>query len=244
MLLENKKALITGGSRGIGLAVVKAFLFYGARVVFTYKSSADAAREIVAEYGPDKVMAIACDGTKSDEVQIAVEQAIGFLGGMDILVNNAGITKDNLLLRMKEEDWDIVLDTNLKAAFLFTKDALRMMMRKGGSIINIGSIIGETGNAGQANYAASKAGLAGFTKSVAQEMGGKKIRCNVIAPGFIHTDMTDALSEGTREAYIASVPLRRLGEAKEVADTAVFLASDLSEYITGQVISVCGGLNR
>jgi len=242
MLLQGKKALITGGSGGIGAALVRAFVHHGAKVVFTYHQSANAAEALVQELGSQEVLAIRCDGAQSEQVNACMSEAVAFLGGLDILVNNAGITKDTLLLRMSEEDWDMVLDTNLKSAFLFCKQALRHMMRTGGSIINIGSVVGLTGNAGQANYAASKAGLVGFSKSLTREMGSKDIRCNVIAPGFIDTPMTSKLPEEILQKQLEHIPIKRIGQANEVADAAVFLASDMASYINGQVISVCGGL--
>jgi 3-oxoacyl-[acyl-carrier protein] reductase len=243
MLLQGKKALITGGSGGIGAALVRAFVHHGARVVFTYRQSGSAADELVSELGTSAVLSIHCDGSQSEQVTACMTEAIAFLGGLDILVNNAGITKDTLLLRMSEEDWDMVLDTNLKSSFLFCKQALRHMMRTSGSIINIGSVVGLTGNAGQANYAASKAGLVGFSKSIAREMGSKNIRCNVLAPGFIDTAMTSRLPENMLQQQLQSIPAKRIGQAQEVADVAVFLASNMASYINGQVISVCGGLN-
>lgn len=244
MLLEGKNAIITGGTRGIGAAIVRSFVEEGAQVVFTYRASRQKADEIVAELGSDKVKAISCDGSNADDVTTTVAEAVAWLGGLDILVNNAGIAKDGLLLRMGETDWDLVLNNNLKGAFLFSKAVLKYMMRKGGSIIHISSIAGLRGNAGQANYAASKAGIIGLSKSICAEMGSKLIRSNVIAPGFIATDMTASMSSELLEQYVSQVPLKRMGKPQEVADLAVFLASDMSSYISGQVISICGGLNR
>lgn len=241
-LLQHKTALITGGAKGIGEAVVRAFLLQGAKIVFTYFSSKDAALQLESELGKDRVKAIYCDGKDASAIQEMVKEAHGFLGQIDILVNNAGMTKDQLILRMSEEEWDLVMDTNLKAAFLFSKAVLKYMIRTGGSIVNISSVMGLYGNAGQANYAASKAGLIGLTKSIAQEYGSRKVRCNAVAPGWIHTDMTKALSESAKIEFENSVSLKRVGTPQEVADSVVFLASDMSSYITGQVLQICGGL--
>lgn len=242
MLLNNKTALITGGTRGIGEAVVRAFILQGAKVVFTYRSSGERADKLVNELGAENVKAVLCDGTQSEEVLNAVKIAHEFLGRIDILVNNAGITKDNLLLRMSETEWDDVIDTNLKSVFLFSKSVVRYMIRTGGVIVNISSVMGINGNPGQANYAASKSGIIGFSKSVAQEYGSRKIRCNVVAPGWIQTEMTDRLPETAKNEFEKTVSLQRVGQADEVAQSVVFLASDMSSYITGQVIQVCGGL--
>ncbi len=242
MLLKNKTALVTGGSRGIGEAIVRAYVLQGAKVVFTYHSSEERAENLVNELEPENVKAIRCNGTQSEEVQSAVKSAHDFLGRIDILVNNAGITKDNLLLRMSETEWEDVIDNNLKSVFLFSKSVSKYMIRTGGSIINLSSVMGIYGNAGQANYAASKAGIIGFSKSVAQEYGSRNIRCNVIAPGWIQTEMTEQLPESAKEDLQKNVSLKRTGKVEEVAQTAVFLASDMSSYITGQVIQVCGGL--
>lgn len=243
-LLNNKTALITGGAKGIGEAVVRAFVLNGAKVVFTYHSSSAQAEQLVQELGEENVKAIQCDGTKSEAVQSSVKAAHEFLGKIDILVNNSGITKDNLLLRMTEEDWDSVMDTNLKSIFLFSKFVLKYMIRTNGSIINMSSIMGIYGHAGQSNYAASKAGIIGFTKSIAQEYGSRNVRCNVIAPGWIQTEMTQHISENLKDEFEKSVSLKRIGQTNEVAQVAVFLASDMSSYITGQVIQVCGGVNQ
>ncbi len=243
-LLKNKTALITGGARGIGEAIVRTFVRQGARVVFTYYSSQKKAELLVKALGEDKVKAISCDGTNSEEVSRAVREAVDFLGSIDILANNSGITKDQILLRMKEEEWDEVIHTNLKSVFLFSKAVCRYMLRKGGSIINTSSVMGIYGNPGQTNYAASKAGIIGFTKSFAQEYGSKNIRCNVIAPGWIQTDMTEQIPEEIRAKYTETISLQRIGLPQDVADTALFLASDLSSYITGQVIEVSGGIKR
>jgi 3-oxoacyl-[acyl-carrier protein] reductase len=243
-LLNNKTALITGGAKGIGEAVVRAFVLNGAKVVFTYHNSSKLAEQLVLELGEEHVKAIQCDGTNSEEVQNAVKTAHEFLGRIDILVNNSGIIKDNLLLRMTEDEWDNVLNTNLKSVFLFSKFVSKHMIRTGGSIVNMSSIMGINGHAGQSNYAASKAGIIGFSKSIAQEYGSRNIRCNVIAPGWIQTDMTDNISENLKEEFEKSVCLKRIGQPKEVAQVALFLASEMSSYITGQVIQVCGGVNQ
>ncbi len=244
-LLQDKVALITGGSRGIGAAIVRRFAEQGANVAFTYRSSAAQAEEIVAELTAlgVKAQAYNSDAASFTEAEALITAVVADFGQLDVLINNAGITADTLMLRMSEEQWDKVITTNLKSVFNLTKHALKVMMRKGGSIINMTSIVGITGNAGQANYAASKAGIIGFTKSIAKEMGSRNVRCNAIAPGFIETDMTDALNDQTRDAYLANIPLKRFGKPEEVADVCVFLGSDLGTYVSGQTISVCGALN-
>lgn len=244
-LLEGKKALITGGSRGIGKAIVEVFVKEGAEVAFTYLSSEESAKKIVDDlqsYG--KVVAIKSNAANYQEAEELVKQVIDSLGGIDILVNNAGITRDNLIMRMSEEQWDEVIQTNLKSVFNLTKQVMRPMMKaRSGSIINISSIVGMRGNAGQSNYAASKGGIIAFTKSIAQEIGSRNIRCNAIAPGFIETDMTDALGEEAKDAFIKNIPLKRLGTPEDIANAAAFLGSDLATYISGQTLSVCGALN-
>lgn len=245
-LLQDKVALITGGSRGIGAAIVKRFAEQGAKVAFTYRSSAGPAQAIEEEIKNNggEAKAYQSDAASFEQAEILVKKVIEDFGGIDILINNAGITQDTLMLRMSEEQWDKVIETNLKSVFNLTKQVIRPMMRKRkGSIINMSSIVGITGNAGQANYAASKAGIIGFSKSIAKEIGSRGIRCNVIAPGFIETDMTDKLDEKVKEAYLNNIPLKRLGKAEEVADVCIFLGSDLSTYVSGQTISVCGALN-
>jgi 3-oxoacyl-[acyl-carrier protein] reductase len=245
-LLQDKVALITGGSRGIGAAIVERYAEQGAKVAFTYRSSADQANTIVAAIAEKggTAKAYQSDAASFEQAEALVKQVLEDFGQINILINNAGITQDTLMLRMSEEQWDKVINTNLKSVFNLTKQVLRPMMKnRGGSIINMSSIVGITGNAGQANYAASKAGIIGFSKSIAKEVGSRNIRCNVIAPGFIETDMTDALDEKTKAAYLANIPLRRLGKAEEVADVCVFLGSDLANYISGQTLSVCGALN-
>lgn len=246
-LLANKVALITGGSRGIGAAIVRRFAESGARVAFTYHASREKAEAIAAEVS--ETYGIECRAYQSDAAAFSAAEALiksvlADFGRIDILVNNAGITRDTLMLRMSEDQWDEVMANNLKSVFNLTKHVLSSMMKnRSGSIINMSSIVGITGNAGQANYAASKAGIIGFSKSIAKEMGSRNVRCNVIAPGFIETDMTGELDEKTKEAYLQNIPLKRLGAAQEIADVCVFLGSDMSTYVTGQTISVCGGLN-
>ena len=243
-LLDGKVALITGGSRGIGEALVRKFVEQGARVAFTYVSPGSAARAnvLAGELG-DAVRAYQSDAGDYSQAEALVSQVLKDFGKLDILVNNAGITRDTLLLRMTEQQWDEVMQTNLKSVFNLTKHCLKPMIRTGGSMINMSSVVGVFGQAGQANYAASKAGVIGFSKSIAKEYGSRGIRCNAVAPGFIATEMTDALDEKTRETYLASIPLKRLGTGDDVANTCIFLSSDMGAYITGQVISVCGGLN-
>jgi len=244
-LLTGKVALITGGSRGIGEAIVRKFVELGAEVAFTYLSSADKANAIAEELNStSKTKAYHSDASNFDQAEKLINDVMEDFGNIDILINNAGITKDNLMLRMNEEQWDQVININLKSVFNLTKHVVKPMMRnRGGSIINMSSVVGVFGNAGQANYAASKAGIIGFSKSIAKELGSRNIRCNAIAPGFIATDMTQALDEKTKDAFLSGIPLKRLGEANEVANTCAFLGSDMSSYITGQVLSVCGGLN-
>lgn len=245
-MLSGKTAIVTGGSRGIGAAIVARFVAEGAAVAFTYLSSPEKAEDLAAELNDQggNVRAYRSDAANYDDAEAFVAQVLQDFGQMDILVNNAGITRDNLMLRMGEDQWDDVLRVDLKSVFNLTKHALKPMLRsRGGSIINISSIVGITGNAGQANYAAAKAGIIGFTKSVAKEVGSRLIRCNAIAPGFIETDMTQGLDEKNKEQFLASIPLRRLGQGDEIAQACVFLGSDMSQYITGQTLSVCGGLN-
>jgi 3-oxoacyl-[acyl-carrier protein] reductase len=242
-LLENKVCLITGGSRGIGESIVRAFHDQGATVVFTYRSSSEKADKIVAELG-ERIEAIQSDASDYNQSEALIKEVLDKYGKVDVLINNAGITKDTLMMRMSEDQWDQVMEVNLKSVFNLTKQVIRPMLKnRGGSIINMSSVVGVFGNAGQANYAASKAGIIGFTKSIAKEIGSRGIRCNAIAPGFIATDMTDELDDKTREAYENSIPLKHLGSGEDVANACIFLASDMSKYITGQVLSVCGGLN-
>lgn len=245
MLLENKTALITGAAKGIGKAIALKFAAEGANVAFTYLTSKDAAEETRREleaYGV-KVMAIASDATDFDGAAKVVEQVLSEFSGIDILVNNAGITKDGLMMRMNEAQWDDVIASNLKSAFNFIHAVTPSMLRsRSGSIINISSVVGMHGNAGQSNYAASKAGLIGLAKSVAREVGSRGVRVNVVAPGFIRTDMTAAMPAETLHAWEASIPLRRGGTPEDVAQTCLFLASDMSSYVTGAVIAVDGGM--
>lgn len=242
-LLDGKIALITGGSRGIGAAIVRKFVAEGAKVAFTYARSTGPAEALVAELGADKVKAYQSDAASFDAAAELVKQVTADFGNFSILINNAGITRDTLLMRMSEDQWDSVMDNNLKSIFNLTKHSLRPLMKSGaGSVINMSSIVGVTGQAGQANYAASKAGIIGFSKSLAKEMGSRNLRCNVITPGFIQTDMTDELPEALRESYLSNIPLKRLGDPEEIAKACVFLGSDLSSYVNGQVLGVDGGL--
>ena len=244
-LLDGKVAIVTGASRGIGRAIATRFAEQGASVAFTYLSSEEKAKKLEEEL---TALGVKAKGYKSDAADFAAatqlaENVIKDLGGLDIVVNNAGITRDGLLMRMSEQQWDEVIETNLKSAFSLTKAVLRPLMKqRAGSVINITSVVGLKGNAGQANYAASKAGLIGFTKSVALELGSRNIRCNAIAPGFIETEMTAQLSDEVRQEWEKGIPLKRGGKAEEVADIAVFLASDMSSYMTGQVLQVDGGM--
>lgn len=245
-LLDGKTLIVTGGSRGIGAAIAQVCADHGANIAFTYLSSEEKAMAVKEEI---QSKGVKCEAYKSDASDYQqAEELIKKIGedfdSMDVLVNNAGITKDTLMLRMSEEQWDDVIRVNLKSVFNLTKHALRPMMKqRKGSIINVSSVVGVFGNAGQANYAASKAGIIGFSKSIAKEVGSRNIRCNALAPGFIGTDMTDELDEATKANFLANIPLKRLADPVEVANTVAFLGSDLSTYITGQVISVCGGLN-
>ncbi|NLC44493.1 MAG: 3-oxoacyl-[acyl-carrier-protein] reductase [Clostridiales bacterium] len=246
MKLAGKFALVTGASRGIGKACALKLAELGADVAVNYSSSKVKAEEVVSlirEMGRQAV-AIKADISKQEEAEALIEETIKSLGGLDILVNNAGVARDSLLIRMKEEDWTKVLDTNLSSVFFTTKSASKYMMKKRrGRIINISSVVGVSGNAGQANYAASKAGIIGFSKSVAKELAPRNILVNVIAPGFIETDMTDALTEQQKEGILSVVPLKKYGKPDDVANLAVFLASEESKYLTGQVINVDGGMN-
>lgn len=245
-LLEGKTALITGAARGIGKAIALKFADHGANIVFTDLEYNDACRQLEKELAGKGVKAkgFASDASSTEETDRVVKDILKEFDKVDILVNNAGITKDNLLMRMSEGDWDAVLTVNLKSVFNLTKAIQRHMLKnKQGSIINMSSVVGVNGNAGQSNYSASKAGIIGFTKSIAQELGSRNIRCNAIAPGFIETEMTGKLSDEVKEEWAKQIPLRRAGNSDDVANTAVFIASDLSGYITGQVISVCGGMS-
>lgn len=247
-LLSDKVAIVTGGSRGIGEAIVRKFAEAGASIAFSYisDSSKERAEKLVAELSDSgtNIKAYRSDAASFSDSELFVNEVVKDFGGVDILVNNAGITRDTLMLRMTEQQWDDVIQTNLKSVFNMTKHTLKPMLKqKRGSIINMSSVVGVFGNAGQANYAASKAGIFGFTKSIAKEVGSRNIRCNAIAPGFIETDMTHVLDEKTKEAFLKSIPLNRLGSGSEVADACVFLGSDMSTYISGQTLSVCGALN-
>ena len=244
-LLEGKTAIITGGSRGIGKAIVENFVKQGANVAFTYSSSSEAAKAIENKLSTKnvKVKSYKSDASNFEEAQLLAASVLEEFGSIDILVNNAGITKDNLLMRMSEEDFDRVIQVNLKSVFNMTKAVQRTMLKqRKGSIINMSSVIGVKGNAGQSNYAASKAGIIGFTKSMAIELGSRNIRSNVIAPGFIVTEMTEELGEETIKQYFEAIPLKRGGTPEEIANTCVFLGSDMSSYLTGQVLNVDGGM--
>ena len=245
-LLEGKTALITGATRGIGRAIALLFAQHGANVAFTYHSSSAAAEEIIKEMESFGVQAkaFASDAASFESSHEVVKQVVEVFGHIDILVNNAGITKDGLMMRMSEQQWDDVINTNLKSAFNFIHAVIPVMVKqRGGSIINMSSVVGVSGNAGQCNYSASKAGLIGLTKSIAKEMGPRGIRANAIAPGFIETDMTNKLSQEVRDTWAQQIPLRRGGTPDDVAKVALFLASDLSDYVSGQVINCCGGMN-
>ncbi|MDD2330288.1 MAG: 3-oxoacyl-[acyl-carrier-protein] reductase [Bacteroidales bacterium] len=245
-LLKDKKVLITGAARGIGKAVAIEMARQGADVAFTDLKIDDLANETLQEIRAMgvKAIAFASNAASFEETHRVVEQVLQEFGRIDILVNNAGITRDNLVLRMSEQQWDMVLDVNLKSAFNFIHALAPVMVRqKGGSIINMSSVVGLSGNAGQTNYSASKAGLIALTKSVAKELGPRGIRANAVAPGFIVSDMTDQLSDAVRKSWIDTIPLRRGGTPQDVANVCVFLGSDLSSYVSGQVIPVCGGMH-
>jgi 3-oxoacyl-[acyl-carrier protein] reductase len=244
--LSDTAVLVTGGTRGIGRAIVERFARAGARVAFTYRSSTDAAEALVDTLDDRGTEALSLQGDVADPdvAQSHVDAVLDRWDALDVLVNNAGITRDGLLLRLQEEDWDAVLDTNLKGVFNFSKAAYRPMMRQqGGSIINISSVVGTTGNAGQTNYAASKAGVVGFSKSLAKELGSRNVTVNVVAPGYVQTDMTDDLDADTRDAILDAVPLDRLAEPAEIAESVLFLASPAADYVTGHVLHVNGGLS-
>jgi 3-oxoacyl-[acyl-carrier protein] reductase len=245
-MLSGKTALITGASRGIGKGIAELFAKNGCNIAFTFASSVEKAKafeaELMSQYG---IKAIGYQSNAADfaESEALAAQVLADFGKVDVLINNAGITRDTLLMRMTEEQWDAVINTNLKSAFNLTKAFLRHFLgNKSGSIINMTSVVGVMGNAGQANYAASKAGMIGFTKSVAKEVGSRGIRCNAVAPGFIETEMTAELDEQVKKSWAETIPLKRAGSTDDVANACLFLASDLSTYVTGQTLSVCGGM--
>jgi 3-oxoacyl-[acyl-carrier protein] reductase len=244
-LLADKIVLITGASRGIGKAIAEECVRQGATVAFTYLSSEEKARALEAELSANggKAKGFRSDASNFDQAQQLVDDVVAKFGTVDVLVNNAGITRDTLLMRMTEEQWDEVINTNLKSAFNLTKAVQKPMLKaRSGSIINMSSVVGVKGNAGQSNYAASKAGLIGFTKSIAAELGSRNIRCNAIAPGFIETEMTEVLDPEVVQGWRNGIPLKRGGQPIDVANATVFLASDMSAYVTGQTLHVCGGM--
>ena len=244
-LLESKVAIITGGSRGIGKSICETFAQNGCNIAFTYNNSKDSAEALAKELNSSGIKAKAYkrDASNFDDATKLVEDVLNDFGKIDILVNNAGIKKDNLLMRMEKSDFDSVINTNLSSVFNLTKASIKTFLKqRNGSIVNISSVVGVKGNAGQSNYSASKAGIIGFSKSIALELGSRNIRSNVIAPGFIETDMTDSLSEDVINSWKESIPLKRGGNPSDVGNACVFLASDLSSYITGQVLHVDGGM--
>jgi len=243
--LSGKIALVTGAGRGIGRATALTLGAAGAKVAVNYNASEAAAQEVVGAIASDggEALAVKADVSKSDEVDAMIDHLVKEWGRVDILVNNAGITRDNLMMRMSQDEWDAVLETNLRAAFFTTKAVLRPMLRnRWGRIISISSIVGLTGNTGQANYAAAKAGLIGFTRSIAREVASRNITANVVAPGYVNTDITAGLPEELKQAMLTNIPAERIGEPEEIANAVLFLVSDLSAYITGQVLSVNGGM--
>jgi 3-oxoacyl-[acyl-carrier protein] reductase len=245
-MLQGKTALITGASRGIGKGIAEIFAKNGCNIAFTFASSVEKARafeqELTSLYGV-KVKGYQSDAANFEQSMALAETVIADFGKIDCLINNAGITRDTLMLRMTEEQWDDVINTNLKSAFNLTKAFLKHFLgNRSGSIINMTSVVGVMGNAGQANYAASKAGMIGFTKSIAKELGSRNVRCNAVAPGFIETEMTHALDENVRKQWAETIPLKRGGTPEDVANVCLFLASDMSAYVTGQTLSVCGGM--
>ncbi len=244
-LLSGKTAIITGASRGIGMGIAQVFAEHGANVAFTYSSSEKPALELEKELVAkgSKAKAYKSDAASFEQADSLVAKVLEDFGGIDVLINNAGITKDNLLMRMSEADFDSVIEINLKSVFNMTKAVQRTFLKqRSGSIINMSSVVGVKGNAGQTNYAASKAGMIGFTKSVALELGSRNIRCNAIAPGFIETEMTEKLDEKTVQGWRDSIPLKRGGSPEDIANACLFFASDLSLYVTGQVLNVDGGM--
>jgi len=244
-LLENKVALITGASKGIGRGIAEFFVRHGARVAFTFLSSVEKGESLETELATSgsQVKGYRSDASNYQAAEELIASVLKDFGRLDIVVNNAGITRDGLLMRMSEQQWDEVITTNLKSVFNISKAACKPMMKqRNGVFIHLSSVVGISGNAGQSNYAASKAGMIGFSKSLALELGSRNIRSNVIAPGLIRTEMTDILPASTTDEWIKNIPLNRMGEASDVANLAVFLASDMASYISGQVITVCGGL--
>ena len=244
-LLKDKNVIITGASRGIGKGILELFVKNGANVAFSYIGDSAQAKSIEADFSnhKQKVVSYMSDASNFEQSQKLIDDVLNDFGSIDVLVNNAGITIDNLLMRMSEEDFQRVIDVNLKSVFNTTKAILRTMLKqRSGSIINMSSVVGVKGNARQSNYSASKAGMIGFTKSMALELGSRNIRCNCIAPGFIETEMTEKLSDDVVQTWRDSIPLKRGGSTNDVANAALFLASDLSSYVTGQVINVCGGM--
>lgn len=245
MSFANKNVLVTGGTRGIGRSIVEAFASQGANVAFTYRSSAEEAEALKAELEETgvKARAIQADASDFDAAEAAVSGIVADWGSIDVLVNNAGVTKDGLMIRMSEVDWDAVVGTNLKSVFNYSKAVYRPMMKqRSGRIVNMSSIVGVTGNAGQTNYSASKAGIIGFSKSLAKELGGRGVTVNVVAPGYVATDMTAALSDAAKEAMLGGVPVGRAATPTDIASAVVFLASEGASYITGHVLHVDGGL--
>jgi 3-oxoacyl-[acyl-carrier protein] reductase len=241
--LTGKNVLVTGGTRGIGRAIVEAFAGAGARVAFTYRSSKETADQLKAELEGRGTEVFQGDAADAAHAQETVDAVLAAWGSIDVVVNNAGITRDTLLIRMTEDDWDAVVETNLKSVFNFSKAAYRPMMKqRGGKIINMASVVGAMGNAGQANYAASKAGIMGFSKSLAKELGGRGVTVNVVAPGFVETEMTAGLPEAAKQAMLGSIPLGRPASAQDIAGAVLFLASPAADYITGQVLHVNGGM--
>ena len=244
-LLKDKNVIITGASRGIGKGILELFVKNGANVAFSYIGDSDQAKSIEADFSnhKQKVVSYMSDASNFEQSQKLIDDVLNDFGSIDVLVNNAGITIDNLLMRMSEEVFQRVIDVNLKSVFNTTKAILKTMLKqRSGSIINMSSVVGVKGNAGQSNYSASKAGMIGFTISMALELGSRNIRCNCIAPGFIETEMTERLSDDVVQTWRDSIPLKRGGSTNDVANAALFLASDLSSYVTGQVINVCGGM--
>lgn len=245
-LLEKKTAIITGASRGIGKGIAEKYAEHGCNIAFSFASSVDKAKaleeELLSKYGV-KVKGFQSNAADFDSSQKFVDEVVAEFGRIDVLINNAGITRDNLLMRMSEDQWDEIMNVNLKSVFNLTKAALRTFLKqKSGSIINMSSVVGVMGNAGQSNYAASKAGIIGFSKSVAKELGSRNIRSNVITPGFIETEMTAELGEDALKKWTDGIPLKRGGKPEDVANACVYLGSDMSTYVSGQVLSVCGGM--